>query len=117
MYLGLQGFHIGTYGDLSDATGASTGPHFPSPDGRTGGHGVPRDIVRHWGDLGNLQNRGGVAVYNKVNDILSLRSLLGRSVTVSERRDRGRFFQPSGGAGDLVALGVIGFANPASLTE
>lgn len=109
---GLHGFHVHEFGDLRDREqGKSAGDHF-SPDGKP--HGRPEDDERHTGDLGNIEaNEDGVA---KV-EVTDLRiafdgphSVIGRALVV--HADPDRFTQPAGDAGDRVAVGVIGIANP-----
>lgn len=109
---GLHGFHVHEYGDLSNReTGKSAGGHF-APRGHA--HGRPTDDVRHVGDLGNIEaNAEGVAVIDLVDDTIRLNgpfSILGRALVVHSGEDK--FTQPSGDAGDRVAFGVIGTAQP-----
>eukprot|EP01126_Amoeba_proteus_P056244 TRINITY_DN7050_c0_g1_i2.p1 TRINITY_DN7050_c0_g1~~TRINITY_DN7050_c0_g1_i2.p1 ORF type:complete len:129 (+),score=17.56 TRINITY_DN7050_c0_g1_i2:358-744(+) len=47
-----RGLHIHSFGDISSATGSSTGPHW-NPLNRT--HNLPPFDNRHQGDLGNVQ--------------------------------------------------------------
>lgn len=113
----LHGFHVHTYGDISNRTGSSTGGHFLNPAGTPVEHGLPRDRVRHWGDFGNLRaDHRGVATYARVDKVISLKGILGRGVTVHAAWDQGEVEQPTGGSGARVAFCVIGFANPVSLS-
>lgn len=102
---------------MSSEDGLSTGPHFNNPRNRTVAHGLPRDAERHWGDLGNLRVVRGVAMYDRVDTVFSLRSVLGRAVTVHALRDVGGSVQPTGGSGARYGVGVIGFANPDTLAR
>lgn len=109
-----QAFHIHAFGDVSSTDGSSTGPHFESQEvSDSMKHGMPGMSQRHWGDMGNLQaDEQGVALYDRVDDLLTLGSVVGRGITVHEGEDLGVKFQPSGGAGARVATCVIGLANP-----
>lgn len=65
------------------------------------------------GDLGNLQSDdSGVAMYDRLDDVLSMDGILGRGVTIHALSDKGPDFQPTGDAGSRVATCVIGYANP-----
>lgn len=111
-----HGFHIHQYGDLSSEIGASTGGHFVNPLGSPVPHGYPDDEVRHWGDFGNLWVRQdapkGVAIYVRTDYVITLAGIVGRGMTVHLGKDQGPSEQPSGAAGERIATGVIGFANP-----
>lgn len=109
--------HIHTYGDVSDASGASTGGHFTNPAGDAIAHGLPGDAVRHWGDFGNVRARAGVARYSRFDALISLPGIVGRGMTLHALPDQGAAAQPTGGAGARIGFCVIGFANPASLTR
>lgn len=112
----MHGFHIHVYGDISNSTGASTGGHFTNPEGLPINHGLPDDDVRHWGDFGNLRNRKGIAKYNRIDRVITLKGIVGRGITVHAAMDQGADAQPTGASGARVAFGVIGFANPSSLS-
>lgn len=108
---GEHGFHVHTFGDLSDRDqGESAGGHF-SPDGHQ--HGRPSDGKRHVGDLGNIRaDQNGVATIDIVDDVIALsgkNSILGRALVV--HADPDQFVQPSGNAGGRVAFGVVGIAD------
>lgn len=107
---GLHGFHVHEFGDLRDrAAGNSAGGHF-SPLGHQ--HGRPDADVRHVGDLGNVRaDEQGVAHVDIRDTVIKLSgadSVLGRCLVVHAGEDK--FTQPSGDAGDRVAIGVIGVA-------
>ncbi len=110
---GKHGFHVHTYGDLTDMMeGKSAGAHY-NPGNVP--HGRPGDKNRHVGDLGNIDaNEAGVATINMQDSVIALNgphSIIGRSVVVHAEEDR--FTQPQGNAGPRIAVGVIGIANPA----
>jgi Cu-Zn family superoxide dismutase len=75
-------------------------------------HCGPADRSRHAGDLGNITaNSQGEAQVDKLAKGLELHFVIGRSIVVHAGEDDLKS-QPSGNAGDRVALGVIGFAGP-----
>lgn len=102
---GKHGFHIHEFGDLSDPAGKSAGGHFNPYDTA---HGGPEDTQHHVGDLGNIEaNEEGVAQVDVVAPELKLHFVLGRAFVVHGGEDDLKS-QPSGDAGDRVAIGVIG---------
>ena len=108
--------HIHEFGDLTAPDGKSAGGHF-NPGEHP--HGLPsQDSVRHAGDLGNLEaDENGTAEYTvKVANftIDGESPILGRAVIVHAGADTGE--QPTGGAGDRLAQGVIGIKQPSSTT-
>lgn len=108
----MHGFHVHEFGDLQNLqNGSSAGGHF-APFGHA--HGAAADSDRHVGDLGNIEaDASGTATIDKRDTHLSFlgtSSILGRSVVVHAGEDT--FGQPSGDAGDRVAIGVIGIAAP-----
>lgn len=109
---GLHGFHVHEYGDCSADDASSAGGHF-NPTGMP--HGGPKDKKHHVGDLGNIQanEQGRATIDMKVNDLLlsGPHSIIGRGLIVHAKADDLKS-QPSGDAGDRVACGVIGVANP-----
>jgi Cu-Zn family superoxide dismutase len=109
---GLHGFHIHEYGDFSAKDGKSAGGHF-NPTNMP--HGGPDDAMRHVGDLGNLQADAGgkatVKIHDKVIKLNGPHSIIGRGLVVHAKADDLKT-QPTGDAGDRVAVGVIGVANP-----
>jgi Cu-Zn family superoxide dismutase len=113
---GEHGFHVHTFGDLSDREkGESAGGHF-STEGHQ--HGRPTDGKRHVGDLGNIRaDQNGVAMIDIVDGVIALsgeNSILGRALVV--HADPDQFVQPTGNAGGRVAFGVIGIADASAAT-
>lgn len=110
---GAHGFHVHTFGDEGSDDGTATGGHFNNPDGVPVAHGFPTNRVRHWGDFGNI-NAGshGVATYHQIDRLITLPSILGRSMVIHADRDQGAEIQPTGGSGSRIATCVIGYANP-----
>lgn len=110
---GKHGMHIHTFGDIRSPDGSSTGGHFTNPAGDDIRHGFSSNLVRHWGDLGNIYvNEKGKGTYNRVDTVIKLKGIVGRGVTVHAGADKGPMFQPSGDSGNRIAICVIGFANP-----
>lgn len=109
---GLHGFHIHEYGDCSGHDGKAAGGHFNPTDMP---HGGPDDEKRHVGDLGNIKaDQNGVATIQMRDKVIQLGgpySIIGRGLVVHAGADDLKS-QPSGDAGDRVAVGVIGIANP-----
>jgi Cu-Zn family superoxide dismutase len=109
---GSHGFHIHEYGDISALDGGSAGAHFNPTDMP---HGSPGDSKRHVGDLGNIKaDAEGKAIIQIRDKAISLdgpNSIIGRALVVHAKADDLKS-QPSGDAGDRVACGVIGLANP-----
>ena len=104
--------HIHQYGDLTSKDGKSAGDHY-NPLGHE--HGLPDKKIRHAGDFGNLEaDASGNATMLLVVDNISLAGrlspIIGRGVVVHAKPDDGS--QPSGNAGDRIAVGVIGVRNP-----
>jgi Cu-Zn family superoxide dismutase len=110
---GKHGFHIHEFGDCSSADPKCHGGHF-NPDKKK--HGGPSDVERHVGDLGNITANGrGVAEIRITDRLIALsgpRSIIGRAVIIHAKADDLKS-QPSGDAGDRIAGGVVGIANPA----
>lgn len=110
---GKHGMHIHTYGDIRSRDGSSAGDHFTNPAGDDIRHGFPMNVVRHWGDFGNIYvNNKGKGTYNRVDPLITLEGIVGRGIVVHEENDKGPMFQPSGDSGARIATCVIGFANP-----
>eukprot|EP01089_Gocevia_fonbrunei_P016707 TRINITY_DN5245_c0_g1_i1.p1 TRINITY_DN5245_c0_g1~~TRINITY_DN5245_c0_g1_i1.p1 ORF type:complete len:170 (-),score=40.44 TRINITY_DN5245_c0_g1_i1:73-582(-) len=119
---GKHGFHIHTYGDLSNGC-TSAGDHF-NPDKLD--HGGPSSKIRHAGDLGNVLagDDGNVNELRK-DRFLSLRgkyNILGRSVVVHANEDdlgKGSFpdSKTTGHAGARICCGVIGLAGTDAIDD
>jgi superoxide dismutase, Cu-Zn family len=105
---GKHGFHIHECGDCSSEDGTSAGGHF-NPDKKS--HGAPMDMMRHEGDLGNIEaDDSGKAHLEYIDKSISFEgehSIIGRSVIVHKSEDDLKT-QPTGNAGARVACGVIG---------
>lgn len=104
--------HIHQYGDLTSKDGKSAGDHY-NPMGYQ--HALPDKKNRHAGDFGNLESdQNGNASFKLIVDNISLAGrlnpVIGRGVVVHAKPDDGS--QPSGNAGDRIAVGVIGVRNP-----
>ncbi|MFQ5621265.1 MAG: superoxide dismutase family protein [Candidatus Nanoarchaeia archaeon] len=102
---GNHGFHIHEKGDCGNG-GKAAGGHF-NPDGVE--HGAPTAMVRHVGDLGNVEALpDGSAKYDRIDDVIKFvgpHSLVGKAVVIHEKPDD--FGQPTGNAGSRIACGVI----------
>ena len=104
--------HIHQYGDLTSKDGTSAGDHYNPMDHQ---HALPDKKNRHAGDFGNLESdQSGNASFKLIVDNISLAGrlnpIIGRGVVVHAKPDDGS--QPSGNAGDRIAVGVIGVRNP-----
>jgi Cu-Zn family superoxide dismutase len=104
--------HVHQYGDLTSKDGKSAGDHY-NPMGHQ--HGLPEQKDRHAGDFGNIESdQSGNATMKLVVDNISLAGrlspVIGRAVVLHAKPDDGS--QPSGNAGDRIAVGVIGVRNP-----
>jgi superoxide dismutase, Cu-Zn family len=104
---GKHGFHIHENGDCTAPDGSSAGGHL-NPGKMQ--HNGPPDMMRHAGDLGNLEaNAAGKAHYEYVDLMISLdgnNSIIGKSVIVHEKPDD-FVTQPTGNSGGRIACGVI----------
>lgn len=107
---GEHGFHVHEFGVWSP-DGKAAGSHF-NPTAQK--HGEREASKRHVGDLGNIKaNENGNAVIDFVDPSLTFHgpnSIIGRGLVVHEKPDD--YSQPVGNAGDRVAVGVIGVAQP-----
>lgn len=112
---GLHGFHIHTYGDISTADASSLGDHFSNPRLAPVNHGFPDSRIRHWGDFGNLNAMRRRASFRLIDDVITLRGIVGRGIVVHADPDQGPEFQPTGNSGARQASCVIGFANPETM--
>jgi len=104
--------HIHQYGDLTSKDGKSAGDHY-NPMHHP--HGLPDKENRHAGDFGNLESdQNGNADFKLTVDNISLAGrlnpIIGRGLVVHAKPDDGS--QPTGNAGDRIAVGVIGVKNP-----
>ena len=104
--------HIHQYGDLTSKDGKSAGDHY-NPMHHP--HALPDKENRHAGDFGNLESdQNGNANFKLTVDNISLAGrlnpIIGRGLVVHAKVDDGS--QPSGNAGDRIAVGVIGVRNP-----
>ncbi|HTU89177.1 MAG TPA: superoxide dismutase family protein [Gemmataceae bacterium] len=109
---GDHGFHIHEFGDVSSGDPKCHGGHF-NPGKKK--HGGPTDVERHVGDLGNISaNNRGKAEIRMTDRQIALsgpRSIIGRAVIIHAKADDLKS-QPSGDAGDRIAGGVVGIADP-----
>ncbi len=107
-----HGFHIHQFGDLSSADGTAMGGHF-NPAGME--HSSPTDLMRHVGDMGNIDADGnGKAHLDYIDKQIMLAgtaSVLGRGVVVHAKEDDMKT-QPTGNAGARIGQGVIGVVKP-----
>lgn len=114
----FHGFHVHTYGDLSDGC-TSACDHF-NPFNQT--HGCPGMENRHVGDLGNIQTDiFGNANYKFSDNVISLTpghpcSIVGRMLIIHQDRDDcGSGGNPeslkTGNAGKRIACAVIGYSS------
>ncbi len=104
-----HGFHIHEFGDCRAANGSSAGGHY---NPATHQHGAPNSEARHAGDLGNIKsNAKGEATLKLEMRNISLSGtaspIVGRGMIVHKNPDD-LVSQPTGGAGDRLACGVIG---------
>jgi Cu-Zn family superoxide dismutase len=107
---GKHGFHIHEFGDCSDPAAKSAGGHF---NPKKQAHGGPHAVMRHVGDLGNIEaDADGNVDYDVVDDQIAFHgpnSIIGRGLIVHEKGDDLKT-QPTGDAGGRVACAVIGVA-------
>jgi len=115
-YNTAHGFHVYTYGDLSDANGTSVGHHWNPLKYK---HGLPPYVKRHLGDFGNIQsfdpeNKLNAWYREEFDGIPRLSDLVGRAIVVHENVDHGsgRGCDQDGDSGSMIMVGVIGIANP-----
>ena len=108
-----HGFHIHQYGDLTQGC-VTAGPHY-NPHGVT--HAGPEDVVRHVGDLGNVQaDADGNGKYSNLDPMVQLFgpfSVIGRSCVLHKSTDdlgKGGNAESlkTGNAGARIACGPIG---------
>jgi Cu-Zn family superoxide dismutase len=113
---GLHGFHVHTFGDLSDGCNSACA-HF-NPYNKT--HGCPGMKNRHVGDLGNIiTDSEGNARYIFIDDVIKLKgeaNIIGRMLIIHQDSDdcgqaQGPFRAESlktGNSGKRIACAVIG---------
>lgn len=107
-----HGFHIHEYGDETASDGSSAGGHY-NPGNEP--HAGPEAAAHHAGDLGNVRaDSQGVAYLDMTVSDLTLDAIMGRAVVLHARADD-LHSQPSGDAGDRIAVGTIGLANPKTM--
>lgn len=105
---GLHGFHIHESGDCGCPDAKCAGDHY---NPRRQPHGSPTSAQRHLGDLGNIEaDKDGNATLEIVDQHLQLagpESIIGRSIIIHADADDVTS-QPTGNAGEKVAIGAIG---------
>ena len=109
-----HGFHIHELGDISAKDGTSAGGHY-NPEGHD--HGLPDASAKHAGDMGNLKADadGNAEITTTVSNITlagAMNPIIGRGIVVHAMKDDGG--QPTGNAGDRIAVGVIGISKVAT---
>ena len=106
---GAKGWHIHDKGDCSDPKAMSAAGHF-NPHGQK--HGAPTAVMRHAGDLGNLEfnSQGGVTINVTVGGISVSKDkpdgIIGRALIIHMAPDDLKT-DPTGNAGGRAACGVI----------
>jgi len=115
---GLHGFHIHTYGDMSEQCDSMCA-HF-NPYGKS--HGGPDSAVRHIGDLGNIRaDSNGLVKYRIRDSAIKLRgtkcNIIGRGLIIhADEDDLGLGSHEdsltTGHAGKRIACAVIGYSRP-----
>jgi Cu-Zn family superoxide dismutase len=110
-----HGFHVHEFGDCSAPDATSAGGHYDAA--MTMHHGRPEDMVRHTGDMGNIQadaaGKAHLDLLLKGATIDGMQApILGRAVIVHANPDD--FSQPVGNAGARIGCGVIGVMKPSA---
>ncbi|AIU41341.1 sod [Sucra jujuba nucleopolyhedrovirus] len=115
---GLHGFHVHEFGDLRNGC-VSAGEHY-NPTGQD--HGAPDALIKHVGDLGNVEARvsnalTSVKITSGAITLNGPHSVLGRTLIVhSDRDDLGLTDHPlsktTGNSGSRLGCGIIGVKNP-----
>tara|TARA_B100000886_G_scaffold239360_1_gene167836 strand:- start:160 stop:663 length:504 start_codon:yes stop_codon:yes gene_type:complete len=114
---GLHGFHVHTYGDLTEQC-KNACSHF-NPYNKN--HGSNNSKERHLGDLGNIESKNekskGVIYNNTISlDMKKKNNIIGRSIIVHEDEDDlglggNEESLKTGNAGKRLSCGVIGLSN------
>jgi Cu-Zn family superoxide dismutase len=104
-----HGFHIHEFGDCRAANASSAGGHY---NPKAHAHGAPNSEAHHAGDLGNIKSnaKGEATLKLEMRNISlsgSMSPILGRGMIVHKNPDD-LVSQPTGGAGDRIACGIIG---------
>lgn len=109
---GPHGLHVHQFGNLTDNCD-STGPDF-NPD--VVYHGGPDDLVRHVGDLGNLEGgqfaASGFTLTDNRLSLFGRNSIIGRSIVIHQNADdlgkgKSQSTLVEGNAGARIACGII----------
>jgi Cu-Zn family superoxide dismutase len=106
---GEHGIHVHEKGDCSAPDASSAGAHFAPGEP----HGAPDAQAgqRHAGDLGNVTaSADGSATYERMDNVIDLSSIIGKSVVVHAQRDDMQT-QPSGNSGARIGCGVVARAH------
>ena len=112
---GYHGFHVHTYGDLTDGCNSACS-HF-NPYNKT--HGCPGMENRHVGDLGNIRSdMFGNANYITEDNVIKLSgecNIIGRMLIIHEDKDdcgqgNNEESLKTGNAGKRISCAVIGYA-------
>ena len=124
---GFHGFHVHTYGDLSNGC-ASTGGHY-NPDGTDHGAAHEHRDGRHVGDLKMVEaNAQGVADYKQTDalaDLYGPDSIVGRGLVLHRDPDdlglgvgeAEAGSKANGNAGPRIACCIIGLVAPFALDD
>ena len=114
---GKHGYHLHIYGDCSAADATSAGTHYNLKGSSLN---PPADIDRITGNLGELvADANGDARDKGLIDNAKLKgkkSIIGRAVIIHEKPNDASQ-PPIGAAGSRQACGVIGIADPASISQ
>jgi len=108
-----HGFHVHEYGDCSAPDATSAGSHYDAAG--TKHHGMPSDVTKHTGDMGNIEaDASGKAHFEITLEGATINGaqapILGRAVILHANPDD--FSQPVGNAGGRIGCGVIGVVKP-----
>lgn len=106
---GKHGFHVHEYGDfigLTNDRSELVGDHYSI---EIHPHNLPPHTPRHTGDMGNLFSNQFISDFDETFDNMNLTLLIGHAVIIHRSEDNGE--QPTGNAGQKIALGLIGIAS------